>query len=160
MQKPERSMSYRIRARPRVDPMTGITYARQLREVLTEYLLELSDDGKPRGAFDLKTWAEENDSTCDPRSGGMANTTSMAAAGGVSVFTLVNSVFPRIAHCLHREGPVANSTVNTIVPACHDYTAEQRAKQSGAGKRNATSLIRWAMLTDGFVRLTPIRLNL
>jgi hypothetical protein len=96
----------------------------------------------------LKTWAEENDQTCDPRSGGLANVASMAAIGCVCKSTLVNSVFPRIEHCLHREGPVIISTTNTIVAACRDYRAEQRAKQREAGRQKAGNLIRWERKTD------------
>ena len=141
-------MTYRKRRRPPVDPMTGITYVCQRREVKTEYLLELGDDGKPRGAFDLGAWAEDNDPTCDPRSGGLANPTSMAAAGGVSEYTLVNSVWPRMGDVLHHEGPVVISTTNTIVAACRDYRREQRAKQSEAGKCNASNLISWVRPSD------------
>jgi hypothetical protein len=128
--------------------MTGLTYARQRREVETEYLLDLRDDGKPRGSFDLESWAEDNDGTCDPRSGGMANPTSMAAVGGVSRYTLVNSVFPRMGKALHREGPVVISTTNTIVAACGEYNAEQRAKKRRAGECRAFNLIRWIKSSD------------
>jgi len=141
-------MIYRKRKRPQVDPMTGLTYARQRRQVETEYLFELGDEGTPCGTFDLEFWAEENDETCDPRSGGLANPTSMAAVGRVSVYTLVNSIFPRIGDSLHREGPVAISTTNTVAAACHDYRTEQRTKQSEAGKCNASNLIRWVRPSD------------
>ena len=140
-------MTYRKRYKPYRDPKTGVTYARQLLEVRSEYLQILGTE-EPRGAFDLDVWAEENDDTCDPRSGGLANIASMAAVGGVSQRTLVNSVFPRIEHCLHREGPVVISATNTIVPACRGFVQEQRAKQHEAGKRNALNLIRWITPTD------------
>ncbi len=140
-------MTYRKPRKPKRDPETGITYVRQLREVSSEYLQMLGDE-KPRGAFDLEVWAEENDSACDPRSGGLANVTSMAALGGVSRDTLVNSVFPRLEHCLHREGPVRISAPNTIVAGCREYKEEQRAKQREAGRANARNLIRWGSSTD------------
>ena len=105
-------------------------------------------DVKPRGAFDLEFWAEENDLTCDPNSGGLANPGSMAAVGRVSQWTLVNSVFPRIGHCLHHEGPIVITTTNTIAPACRDYVGEQRARQREAGRRSAENLIRWVSHTD------------
>ena len=101
----------------------------------------------PHGAFDLEFWAED-DPSCDPRSGGLANVTSMAAAGGVSQRTLVNSIFPRIEHCLHREGPVVISATNTIVAGCREYKEEKQAKQRDAGRRNARNLIRWGSPTD------------
>ena len=141
-------MAYRKRRRSLVDPMTGLTYARQRREVESEYRIELGDDGVPRGSFDLGFWAEENDETCDPRSGGLANPTSMAAVGGVSRHTLVNSVFPRMGGALHREGPVVISTTQTIAAACGEYTAEQRAKKRRAGECMATNLIRWVRSSD------------
>lgn len=140
-------MAYRKRRRPERDPTTGITYVRQLSKVPNEYLFMLEDEA-PLGAFDLTSWAEENDQTCDLISGGLSNVRSMAAVGGVTESTLVNSVFPRIAHCLHHEGPVVISSVNTIVAACRDYTSEQRAKQREAGLQNAGNLIRWEMKTD------------
>ncbi len=139
-------MAYRKPRKPNRDPETGITYVRQLREVSSEYLQMLGDE-KPRGAFDLEVWAEENDSDCDPREGGLANIASMAAVGRVSRHTLVNSVFPRIEHCLHREGPVVISATNTIVAGCREYKEEQRAKQREAGRRNARNLIRWVSPT-------------
>ena len=139
-------MSYRKRRKPNRDPETGATYARQLREVSGEYLQMLGDE-KPRGAFDLVYWAEENDPACDPRSGGLANIASMAAVGGVSQRTLVNSVFPRIEHCLHREGPIVLSATNTIATACSGYREEQQAKQREAGRANARNLIRWVSPT-------------
>ncbi len=140
-------MSYGKRRKPDRDPETGVTYARQLREVWDGYLQMLGDE-KPRGAFDLEYWAEENDPACNPRSGGLSNKASMAAAGGVSQRTLVNSVFPRIKHCLHREGPIVISETNTIVAGCREYKEEQRARQRDAGRRNARNLIRWSSPTD------------
>ena len=140
-------MPYRQRARPQRDPQTGISYRRQLKEVRSEFLCILGDR-LPRGAFDLASWAEENDQTCDPCCGGLSNVSSMAAVGCVSRSTLVNSVFPRIEHCLHWEGPIVISTINTITAACRDYTSEQRAKQQQAGRQNANNLIRWARKTD------------
>ncbi len=140
-------MTYRKRRKPDRDPETGVTYARQLREVSSEYLQLLGDE-KPRGAFDLEYWAEENDPACDPHEGGLANIASMAAVGRVSRHTLVNSVFPRIEHCLHREGPVVISATNTIVAGCREYVQEQRAKQRDAGRRNDRNLIRWGSPTD------------
>jgi hypothetical protein len=140
-------MTYGKRRRSGCDPETGIAYARQLREVSSEYLQMLGDE-KPCGAFDLEYWAEENDSACDPRSGGLANLTFMSAVGGVSRRTLVNNVFPRIEHCLHREGPVVISATNTIAAACSGYREEQRARQSDAGRRNSRNLIRWVSPTD------------
>jgi hypothetical protein len=140
-------MTYRKRKRPPVDPMTGLTYARQRREVPPHYLMLRGEEG-PIGAFDLEFWAEDNDQTCDPRSGGLANPTSMAAEGGVSVYTLVNSVLPRMGDVLHHEGPVVISTTNTIAAACRDYRTEQRAKQSEAGKCNASNLISWVRPSD------------
>ncbi len=139
-------MTYRKIRKPNRDPETGITYARQLREVPDCYRYT-PEEGKPGGAFDLEYWAEENDSACDPRSGGRANVTAMAAVGGVSRRTLVNSVFPRLEHCLHREGPITISTANTIAPACSGYRQEQRAKQREAGRRNDRNLIRWVSPT-------------
>ena len=140
-------MTYRKRWKPDRDRETGVTYAWQLRDVPNHYLCMLGDE-RPRGAFDLEYWAEEKDPTCAPGSGGLANVTSMAAAGGVSQRTLVNSIFPRIEHCLHREGPIVISTTNTIAAACGDYVEEQRAKQQLAGRRNAHNLIRWGSPTD------------
>lgn len=140
-------MTYRRRRKPDRDPETGVTYARQRREVSDEYLQLLGDE-KPRGAFDLNSWAEDNDPACDPRSGGLSNIASMAAIGRVSRHTLVSSVFPRIEHCLHREGPVVISTTNTIAVACRDYVQEQRARQSDAGRQNSGSLINWVGPTD------------
>ena len=140
-------MAYRQRARPKRGRQTGITYLRQLKEVTPEYL-HLLGEGAPLGAFDLEFWAEGNDHSCDPRSGGLSNVRSMAAVGGVSQSTLVHSIFPRIAHCLHREGPIVISTANTIAAACRDYILEQRAKQQQAGKGNAGNLIRWERQTD------------
>jgi hypothetical protein len=140
-------MSYRKCRKPDRDPETGVTYARQLREVWDGYLQMLGDE-KPRGAFDLEYWAEENDPACNPRSGGLSNKAFMAAAGGVSQRTLVNSVFPRIENCLHREGPVVISVINTISAACSEYIEEQRARQRDAGRRNARNLIRWGSPTD------------
>ncbi len=67
----------------------------------------------------------------------------MTAVGGVSQYTLVNSVFPAMQHCLHREGPVVVSTTNTVVAACREFTNAARSQQSAAGKRNADNLIRW-----------------
>ena len=128
--------------------MTGLSYARQRREVESEYRIELGEGGKPCGSFDLEFWAEENDETCDPRSGGLANPTSMAAVGGVSRYTLVNSVFPRMGSALHREGPVVISAINTIAAACRDYLAEQRARQSQSGKCKTSNLIRWVKSSD------------
>ena len=139
-------MTYRKRRKPDRDLETGIAYARQLREVSSEYLQMLGDE-KPRGAFDLEYWAEDNDPACEPRSGGLANIGSMAAVGGVSQRTLVNSVFPRIEHCLYREGPVVISATNTIVAGSREYKEEQRAKQREAGRRNARNLIRWVSPT-------------
>jgi hypothetical protein len=149
-------MTYRNRNKPYRDPETGVTYARQLRDVRSEYLQMLGDE-KPRGAFDLDVWAVENDDTCDPRSGGLSNIVSMAAVGGVSQRTLVNSVLPRIEHCLHREGPVVISATNTIVAACREFVQEQRAKQREAGKRNALNLIRWVRSTDPSSGSTQVR---
>ncbi len=140
-------MTYRKRRRPDRDPETGVTYARQVREVLGEYLQMLGDE-KPRGAFHLKSWAEDNDHTCDPRSGGLANIASMAAVGRVSQRTLANSIFPRIEHCLCREGPIVISATNTISAACSEYKEEQQARQRDAGRRNARNLIRWGSPTD------------
>ena len=140
-------MTYRKIRKPNRDPETGITYARQLREVSDCYRYTPAE-GKPRGAFDLEYWTEENDSACDPRSGGLANPASMAAVGGVSRDTLVNSVFPRLNHCLHREGPIVISATNTIVAGCSNYQEEQRAKQREAGRANAQNLIRWGNSTD------------
>ena len=140
-------MIYRKRGKPDRDPETGITYARQLREVWNGYLQMLGDE-KPRGAFDLNSWAEDNDPDCDPRLGGLSNIASMATVGEVSRHTLVNSVFPRIKHCLHREGPVVISATNTIAAACRGYREEQRARQSDAGRRNSGNLIRWVSPTD------------
>jgi hypothetical protein len=140
-------MTCRQRKRPDRDPRTGITFVRQLREVPDEYLFLLGDDA-PLGTFDLSFWARENDKICDPRSGGLSNVTSMAAVGRVSRFTLVNSVFPHMEHCLHREGPVVISTANTITAACCEYTAEQQAKQRKSGIQNAGNLIRWQRKTD------------
>ena len=139
-------MTYRKFRKPNRDPETGIAYARQLREVRGECLQMLGDE-KPRGPFDLEFWAEDNDPACDPRSGGLANPASMAAVGGVSRDTLVNSVFPRIMDCLHREGPIVISATNTIVAGCHEYVQEQRAKQREAGRRNDRNLIRWVSPT-------------
>jgi hypothetical protein len=140
-------MSYRKRRKPNRDPETGVTYARLLREVWDGYLQMLGDE-KPRGAFDLISWAEDNDPDCDPRSGGLANKASMAVVGRVSQRTLVNSVFPRIEHCLHREGPVVISATNTIAAGCREYVQEQRARQREAGLVNAPNLIRWGSPTD------------
>jgi hypothetical protein len=140
-------MAYRIRKRPSRDPETGVTYAWQVREVPDCYRYT-PEEGKPRGAFDLEYWAEENDRNCDPRSGGLASVTAMTAVGGVSRRTLVNSVFPRIEHCLHREGPIVISVINTISAACSEYIEEQRARQRDAGRRNARNLIRWGSPTD------------
>ncbi len=50
----------------------------------------LSDE-KPRGAIDLNFWAEDNDHTCDSRSGGFANATCRSTVGGISQGALVNS---------------------------------------------------------------------
>ncbi len=50
----------------------------------------------------------------------------MAAAGGVSQHTLVNSIFPRFEHCLHREGPVVISATKTIGAGCREYKEEKR----------------------------------
>ncbi len=140
-------MTYRKIRKPNRDPETGITYARQLREVPDCYRYTPAE-GTPRGAFDLEYWAEENDSACDPRSGGLANVTSMAAVGGVSQRTLVNSVFPRIMDCLRREGPIVISATNTIVAGCREYVREQRTRQREAGRANARNLIRWVSPTD------------
>ncbi len=140
-------MTYRRRKKPDRDPETGITYAWQRREVWDGYLQMLGDE-KPRGAFDLDSWAEDNDPSCDPREGGLANIASMAAVGRISRHTLVNSVFPRIEHCLHREGPVVISATNTIAVACRDYVQEQRARQSDAGRRNSGNLINWVSPMD------------
>lgn len=148
-------MIYSKCRKPDRDPETGITYARQLREV-PDYYLYILEEGKSRGAFDLDYWAEDNDPDCDPRSGGLANVTSMAAVGGVSRRTLVNSVFPRIENCLHREGPVVISVINTIVAGCREYVQEQRAKQRDAGRRNARNLIRWGSPTDSSSGLTLV----
>jgi hypothetical protein len=147
--------NHRKRRKPGQDPETGVTYARQLREVPDCYRYT-PEEGKPRGAFDLEYWAEENDSDCDPREGGLANIASMAAVGRVSRHTLVNSVFPRIEHCLHREGPVVISVTNTIVAGCREYVQEQRAKQRDAGRRNARNLIRWGSPTDPSSGLTLV----
>ena len=140
-------MTYRKRRKSNRDPETGITYVRQLREVSDCYRYTPAE-GKPRGAFDLEYWAEENDSACDRCSGGLANVTSMAAAGGVSRRTLVNSVFPRIMDCLRREGPIVISATNTIIAGCREYKEEQRAKQREAGRRNDRNLIRWVNPTS------------
>ena len=135
-------MAYRRRRRSCRDPETGITYARQKREVAEWYRCG-QHEKKPHGAFDLADWAQMNDPACDPRSGGLANPTSMAAAGGVSQFTLVNSVVPLMSNCLHREGPVLISTTNSVVAACREYRAEQWEKQHQAGKQHADNLNRW-----------------
>ena len=141
--------SKRHRSRPPRDPESGITYARQKREV-PEYYLFGPGEEKPHGSFDLDEWAEMNDSTCNSRSGGLANPTSMAVAGGVSRPTFVNSVVPQMlkSGCLHREGPVMITATNTAVAACREYRVEQREKQRQAGKRNAHNLIRWESKTD------------
>ena len=81
----------------------------------------------------------------------------MAAVGGVSQHTLVNSVFPRIEHCLHYEGPLVISTTNTITAGCREFVQEQRAKQREAGKRNAPNLTRWASPTDPSSGSTQVR---
>ena len=140
--KPGISMSCRKRRRPAKDPRTDITYARQVREVSDEYLMVLGDDA-PKGTFDLEFWAQCNDATCAPWSGGISNPTSMAAVGGVSVRTLVNSVFPSMVNSLYREGPVAIAGEAAIRVACGDYKEKMRARQSEAGRRNAANLAMW-----------------
>ena len=154
-------MTYATRKRPGKDPATGVTYAalkRGLGCLMIEYTYEvgrkvtdlsaaecyLIEDGADNaGGFDLEFWAVENDPTCDPRSGGLAHPSSMAAIGGVSQDTLVNSVFPMLEHCLHRVGPVTISTTNTVVAACCQFRDTARSRQSAAGKRNVGNLIRW-----------------
>jgi len=159
-------MSYRKRKRPAKDPTTGVTCAalkRGLECLTTEYFDEvgrklrdptmaerylITDGEENTGGFDLAYWAKMNDRTCDPRSGGLAHPSSMAAVGGVSRHTLVNSVFPMMEHSLHRVGPVTVSTVNTVVPACREFRAKARSRQSAAGRRNAVNLIRWEEASD------------
>ena len=159
-------MTYRKRKRPSKDLTSGVTYAalkRGLECLLTEYFDEvgrkLSDpsmaecylmaDGEENaGGVNLAYWAEMNDPTCEPRSGGLAHLSSMAAVGGVSRHTLVNSVFPMMEHSLHRVGPVTISTVNTVVPACREFRGMARSRQSAAGIRNAGNLIRWEEASD------------
>ncbi|MDA1101681.1 MAG: hypothetical protein O2967_22195 [Proteobacteria bacterium] len=97
----------------------------------------LGDNNVPKGTFDGEFWAEENDSTCDPRSGGIFNPTSMAALGGVSERTLVNSVFPSMTNSLYHVGPVAIAGVAAIKEACRVYNIEMRNRQSEAGRRNS-----------------------
>lgn len=141
-------MSYRKTIRRRrggevVDPQTGIPYSRQRREVYGEYLKLLGDDGAPRGAFDSTAWAEDNDRTCYPYNGGISHPSSMAPIAGVSVNTLVNSIFPMIESSLHWAGPVAIVGQDTLKVAGAQYRSEQHAKQSEAGRQHAGNFLRW-----------------
>jgi hypothetical protein len=133
-------MRYRIRRRPEIDPETGLTKA------LLKRTLEYDDDPRKcptvgylfdrdeenAGGLDLAGWAEENDPTCHPARGGIANPRSLAARTGLSERTVVNSVLPLPIFHVHSVGPVMITTAQSfdagyrVYQACDGRRAENR----------------------------------
>jgi hypothetical protein len=112
----------RMRRRPAIDPMTGYTVASQRRLVGEEEesaMYFAGPDEEHPWCFDLESWAEENDPTCHPAVGGVANPTSLAARTRLSIWTLVNSVLPMCD--VHWVGPIAITNVKSFDADYRDY---------------------------------------